>query len=415
MARKHRNKTLACPNCGTDLRKEFEFCPQCGQENHDLRVPFKTFLYEFVENITHFDTKLWNTLKVLFTKPGQLTKDFVEGKRARYVHPARFYVFVSFIFFLLLSVDMEQGMDQFEHGWIDGASRDLSAGDTNALRIADLVDQFPDSLRRNLWRSYDHLAKPKVTIPIDPPHYRFVADGLREATPELIDSLLLLFDKDTLPGFREKLASGLSSLPDVDSLNVPYRVPFRGADRYFTTRWVERKLRSGRLTEAEIDSIVALRGDTVGWFAERMGRFFVRMDADPQVGQQFMARSMMKGMPYVMFILMPFSAVLLLWIFFRKRFYWEHLIFSVHMHATYFLIFSMLLCIGLVFRKEWPDAVSGTIVLACLVYLLMALKHVYGRRWGSTLLRFCLMGVPYFLLCAGLTLASVILGLLTFE
>ncbi|HMW95963.1 MAG TPA: zinc ribbon domain-containing protein [Flavobacteriales bacterium] len=61
MARRRR-KGPSCPNCGTGLRPEFEFCPHCGQENHDLRVPFKIFLYEFVESITHFDTKLWNTL-----------------------------------------------------------------------------------------------------------------------------------------------------------------------------------------------------------------------------------------------------------------------------------------------------------------------------------------------------------------
>ena len=61
MARRRR-KGPSCPNCGTGLRPEFEFCPHCGQETHDLRVPFKIFLYEFVESITHFDTKLWNTL-----------------------------------------------------------------------------------------------------------------------------------------------------------------------------------------------------------------------------------------------------------------------------------------------------------------------------------------------------------------
>ena len=32
MARKHRNKTLACPNCGTELREEYEFCPRCGTQ-----------------------------------------------------------------------------------------------------------------------------------------------------------------------------------------------------------------------------------------------------------------------------------------------------------------------------------------------------------------------------------------------
>ncbi len=82
MSRRQRKKGPVCPNCDEQLQESFEFCPTCGQENHDLRIPFGHFAYEFVENITHFDTKLWSTLKLIFSKPGQLTKDFVEGGKS---------------------------------------------------------------------------------------------------------------------------------------------------------------------------------------------------------------------------------------------------------------------------------------------------------------------------------------------
>ncbi|MBK9076713.1 MAG: hypothetical protein IPL77_17400 [Flavobacteriales bacterium] len=91
----------------------------------------------------------------------------------------------------------------------------------------------------------------------------------------------------------------------------------------------------------------------------------------------------MKAISIIMFLLMPFTAVLLLWIFYPRRFYWEHLIFSVHMHTIYFLFFILLMLIGLPFQGEWPAAVSR-LVLACLWYLLLALRRVYGQDLGTT-------------------------------
>jgi hypothetical protein len=59
-------------------------------------------LRHFVEDLTHFDGKLWKTVKLLLFKPGSLTKLYVEGKRASYIHPIRMYIFVSAVFFLFM-------------------------------------------------------------------------------------------------------------------------------------------------------------------------------------------------------------------------------------------------------------------------------------------------------------------------
>lgn len=101
---KKRRKSVTCANCGYSFDGIDNYCPNCGQENHSHRAPFKHIFIELIESLTHFDTKFFATVKALFLKPGLLTKDYIEDKRARYVPPVRLYVFVSFIFFFLLSV-----------------------------------------------------------------------------------------------------------------------------------------------------------------------------------------------------------------------------------------------------------------------------------------------------------------------
>jgi hypothetical protein len=304
MSRKHRNKTTACPNCGTGLQAGFEFCPHCGQENHDLRVPFKHFAYEFVENLTHFDTKLWSTLKMIFTKPGQLTKDFIEGKRARYVHPVRFYVFTSVIFFGLLTIYLDRG----------------------------IAEEAPDGPGPGSGR-----------------------------TP------------------ARALSISASSAPSTGDGT-------HGADRP--------RQPIGRIMA---DSLVFAEGDSLGWFGRRAVRSLGRIDVDTVTGRQLLIHTAVRSVSIIMFILMPFTAILLLWIFYRQRYYWEHLIFSIHIHTIFFLYFSILLLFALVLPGEWPDWLLAPAMLVCLGYLVLSLRAVYCRPWISTLMRFLVMSIPYFI------------------
>ncbi|MFD2246863.1 DUF3667 domain-containing protein [Pontibacter ruber] len=101
---KKRRKLTQCPNCGYTFDDTNNYCPNCGQENHDLNVPVKHLIAEFLEGTLHFDTKVWKTLKYLILKPGLLSEKFNIGQRASYVPPFRLYVFVSLIFFFVLAL-----------------------------------------------------------------------------------------------------------------------------------------------------------------------------------------------------------------------------------------------------------------------------------------------------------------------
>ena len=90
-----------CKNCDAVLLGRF--CVNCSQAAN-VHVPTtKELLHEMLEGITHSDSRLWRTLTTLWFKPGQLTQEFVAGRRVAYLPPFRLYLILSIIFFLLLS------------------------------------------------------------------------------------------------------------------------------------------------------------------------------------------------------------------------------------------------------------------------------------------------------------------------
>lgn len=87
----------ACLNCGTKL--EGRFCSQCGQSAHPHRTLVGVF-EEFLHGVLHFDTKAWRTLPMVIFRPGTLTRNYVYGKRARYISPLALFLFSIFTMFV---------------------------------------------------------------------------------------------------------------------------------------------------------------------------------------------------------------------------------------------------------------------------------------------------------------------------
>ncbi|HSZ87660.1 MAG TPA: DUF3667 domain-containing protein [Puia sp.] len=76
-----------------------KFCSHCGQANTEPKESFFHLVADFFSDITHYDSKVFVTLKDLIFKPGFLTKEYNAGRRVTYLNPVRLYVFISAVFF----------------------------------------------------------------------------------------------------------------------------------------------------------------------------------------------------------------------------------------------------------------------------------------------------------------------------
>ena len=92
-----------CANCGAPVTGKY--CSACGQRHHDHPVhDFGHFVREATEDLTHADSRLWQTLAALLFRPGFLTREFLDGRRARYLPPLRLYLVISVIFFVVVDL-----------------------------------------------------------------------------------------------------------------------------------------------------------------------------------------------------------------------------------------------------------------------------------------------------------------------
>lgn len=90
----------ACLNCGTALVGPH--CHECGQRAHVHRT-LSAFFHDLLHGVLHFEGKTWRTVPLLVWQPGRLTREYIDGKRARYVSPIALFLFVVFLSFALFN------------------------------------------------------------------------------------------------------------------------------------------------------------------------------------------------------------------------------------------------------------------------------------------------------------------------
>jgi len=90
----------SCLNCGTKLVGPF--CAICGQKSHVHRS-LRGFFQDFVAGLFNFEGKFWRTLPMLAWHPGDLTRRYIAGERARFISPIALYLFTVFLMFAVLN------------------------------------------------------------------------------------------------------------------------------------------------------------------------------------------------------------------------------------------------------------------------------------------------------------------------
>jgi hypothetical protein len=92
-----------CPNCGELLWGQY--CANCGQRARVRMITFWELVKDAADVLASLDSRLWRTLGLLLFRPGRLTLDYLQGKRARYAPPARLFIASSLVFFFVATLN----------------------------------------------------------------------------------------------------------------------------------------------------------------------------------------------------------------------------------------------------------------------------------------------------------------------
>ena len=328
------------------------------------------------------DSRLWATLRALFTRPGHLSAEFSRNRRASYLPPFRLYLFSSIVFFFALSVSI-----------------DLPDGPGPAGAMFGTGDGPPPAVRERL--------RERGVLPDGAE-----GDG-EDGGPGLPGVLMRLdFDEDDLGA--DALADGGESSPRPRYRPTPAQ---RAAmDRLSAILDDERRRKLVRVLRGPIANQAMWEG--IGSLApedidnmDAVGRYVIGQVIDVLEDPWGTVQTWIENLPVVMFCVLPLYALLLNIVYPFRRFYAEHLVFAMHIHTVAFIIFTLLLFLP--DAAAFDDWASPVLFLAFAVYQFLALRNYYGGSVLGTVFRYGVLGLTYsLLLVAALAAAFAVVFLL---
>ena len=190
-----------CLNCGALLSGPF--CAACGQKAHVHRS-VRAFFQDFAQSLFNFEGKIWRTLPMLAWRPGELTRRYIAGQRARFISPAALYLFTVFAMFAVLNFTgaLSSGSDRSVPGL-----RIAIAADQKALAKLEAKRSIAARAGEDVAAIDAKIAKRKAAIADD----QQVLSGQALASAEA---------DDDVPGWIRPFIHNVQSNPDLVSMKI---------------------------------------------------------------------------------------------------------------------------------------------------------------------------------------------------
>lgn len=325
-------RTETCANCGKPLLGPF--CAVCGQPMHTHRRSVRSLVHDFVVDFVNFDSRILRTARALLFQPGELPSAFREGRTQRYVPAIRLYLFVSLIFFILLSV----------------------------TGIAILQLQVVASPIKLIYDSRGNAFLPNPAYDPDDPDTKLLPK-LLPISKEKASRPGGHFSYSTQTHFFTRLGGLQSKMSDdakarlLDSVSANKPAPNQ------TESWWRMQIYGGINRLAS--NPAALNGPLTDW------------------------------LPRALFLLLPLYALLLAVFHMRRRkeFYLvDHLVFSFSIHT-----FTFVALIGAAALAQVAPGETVALLLLGVVtlYIFLAMKRFYRQGWLMTIVKFVLISGIY--------------------
>jgi len=338
-------KETNCLNCGATVQGRY--CQDCGQENTEPKETFWHMFTHFFYDITHFDGSFFVTLKDLLFKPGFLSREYMLGRRKKYLHPVRMYVFTSAVFFLVFfsmfhvsenEVSISDQRGKVEEGFTtikaeafkNATTKEDSASITKGLELLGYKDT-------------NEIKKPDSVIKYKSKKggfsYSFGSDVSNYKTLREYDSV-----QKTLP--ENKRDAGLTRI--ITRRSVGLNEKYKGDQQKIATELINKFIHS---------------------------------------------------IPYLLFVSLPLYALYLklLYIRHRKQYYFaDHGVFLIHLYVFTFLFLLFYFGLDKLGKQtHWKGIgiVQAIFILTGLFYTLKAIKNFYKQGWGKTILKFIIFNI----------------------
>jgi arsenate reductase-like glutaredoxin family protein len=432
---------IECLNCKQPISNRDNFCSNCGQVNDLKPLSIKQYLNEFLSGFFSFDTRTFNTILPLITKPGKVSLNYITGKRMKYVNPFQLYLHTSIIFFLIISFFMSldrmdelltSDKDKIEKNLkvekdgkrtiISFNSREIKKSDKknlpiiNAEKMHQLIEKEVDSIielpkfkkiiasnnpdkeKELMGLYYENI---NTFISKTKKEYQIKTDSLKN-----LDSLKNTFVKISNKKFKEKNISfqfGEYSKMSLDEM-VLKQVFGKGLSekiRIFVKCKTKDPIRA-------LDSLQIPKTRTNLYLYTKTHKLKDMLGKSGEELRQNFSKTYISKIPIVLFFTLPFFTLFLTLFYIRSKFnYTEHLIFVFHQQTVFFIILLLATILDRIFNINILTTLSWFIFA---VFLFMAMKRFYGQKGFKTFVKYILTVLVYFTLTtAGMVLLLFII------